>query len=462
MLILFLSRGVETASSNIMVETKSKSSNNKLLLISSVRNRLDEDELVDMRKLESITLVNDVISEGKKAQLLGDDVCEIVDDWKKVLSSCSFLINEFPTIIDSIHSTESIVSDFTSLVSGNIINAGIDLFNGIRSEEDKQQVLLLTDIRHVYNSRTKYSHSIIVIERWAKNIMYVVKEGIEFCHKHDEKVKEKAGKVNGSQSLVHRLLRISKKKDRHQPHETSSSLTTSTTTTNNKNSDPKAPPSSSSEVAVAVTATTASTTTAVVVTDVTHHISIKAESEKIMSCIHDDVKSLVTDGEDVDKFVSSNVKTIAVLAADIETIKNDWKGALQSIGYIQSIIPLVNEAIASVEGIANLIRDSFGAATLNPSSFIALMQDGKQVFDDVHALYEIDKQIGAVLERVAILSAFLLAATGIIIKGRTLVLSYQSITNSSTTTNTTTGEEEKCEPALVDIHRGKRDRQAAK
>ena len=70
---------------------------------------------------------------------------------------------------------------------------------------------------------------------------------------------------------------------------------------------------------------------------------------------------------------------------------------------------------------------AFGAAALNPSSIIALIGDGKQVFDDVDALYDLAEKMEAIVAQVATLRKFLTALLGCVSQCRTFVSSYERL-----------------------------------
>ena len=70
---------------------------------------------------------------------------------------------------------------------------------------------------------------------------------------------------------------------------------------------------------------------------------------------------------------------------------------------------------------------AFGAAALNPSSIIALLGDGKQVFEDVDALYELAGKMEAIVAQVATLRQFLTALLGCVSQCRTFVSSYERL-----------------------------------
>ena len=73
------------------------------------------DDFVDMRTLTKV-YTDDVINEGKKAALLGEDIHEIMEDWKVVLGACSYLVDEFPTIIGALKTSETIATKCTELL----------------------------------------------------------------------------------------------------------------------------------------------------------------------------------------------------------------------------------------------------------------------------------------------------------------------------------------------------------
>ena len=378
-----------------------------MVLVEKNPHRLDADILVDMRKLETFT--DDVIDDGKKADLLADDVCEVAEDWKKILSSTSYITSEFPTLIDALHSSDKIASDCSSLASGNLLYAAVKLFEDGYVERREE---IPTVIEEVYQKRQKYMHSILSIERWTKNVDYIAKQAMYFCRKHDKKAEEKARQAEESlaerwKSTASKLIHLHGGK-RGKDNESSKSPTSDDTVN-------------------------AKTVTVTVTVAVTPHVSMKAESELIVSSFDEDAKSLVTDGEDIAKFVERNKTNIEVFANDVTTMQKEWKVAMKAVAHIQSIIPLVNEAMSEVEAIANIVRNASCPATLNLSSIIGLIKDGKKAFDDVEALYEIGGEIKAVLESVDILNAFLVATTRLVTKGRTLVQSYQSLTGENET-----------------------------
>jgi len=369
------------------------------MTVENEMNRLDADLMVDMKKLETFT--DDVINDGKKAELLVHDVSEIDEDWKKTLASTSYITSEFPTLIDALHKSEKIASDCKSLSSsGNLVSDAVTLFKDgdVERVED-----ILTDIEEVYQNRQKYMHSILTIERWTKNVEHIVKQAMEFCHKHDKKAAEKAKRAE--ESFAKRWKCMKSKFSHNKLHH------------GGKGKDESESESS-----------TTSDDAVKTVTVVVKHVSMKAESEKMVSSFDEDAKSLVTDGEDITKFVERNKTTIEAFSTDVTTMQTDWKASLKAIANVQSIIPLVNEALGEVKAIANLVKDAFDAAALNPTAIISLIEDGKQAFDDVKAIYEIAEKIKAVLEAVDILNAFLVATTDLVSKGRTLVISYRSLT----------------------------------
>merc|ERR1712238_557657 len=58
---------------------------------------------------------------------LDQDVHAIDKDWKNIITSCSYLIGAYPTIIEAIDSCKVVKSDCELLLSGNIVYGAFKL-----------------------------------------------------------------------------------------------------------------------------------------------------------------------------------------------------------------------------------------------------------------------------------------------------------------------------------------------
>lgn len=388
---------------------------------------LDTDVSVDMRKLESYE--NDAIDDGKKAELLARDVYEISEDWQKILSSSAFITSEFPTLIDAIHQSEDIASNCKSMTSGNIVD---DMATFVKDGDVERVEKIYTDLNVVYKERQKYMHSLIAIERWTKNLKHIVTQAIVFCDKHDkkaaEKIKKFGEKAKEEEKSLAARMRGMKPKLSHSYHHNNLHHVLKA-----KKKEMKAKTREidvSSKTSLPNNAVDSNTVNAVKV-DPNRHISMKDESDKIVSSMDEDSKSILMGGEDLVQYVEENKLTFEAFLKDAKAMKTDWKSSLQAIAKVQSIIPLANKALGEVKAVADLVRDAFGAAALNPSSIIAMIEDGKKAFDDADAIYEIGEKIKGVLDGVEVLSTFLKATSQLVSTGRALTRSFPNLTGGT-------------------------------
>ena len=301
-----------------------------------------QDDFVDMRKFTKV-YTDDVITEGKKAALLGEDIHEIVEDWKVVLGACSYLVDEFPTMIGALKTSETIATKCTEL----LVAPEKLVYNVPLIAKDTRTCMATIDT--LYQNRLHCMHEIVIIERWTHNVAYIVHLGIEFCQKHDHKAKDKATKKNTS--FLERFTQHQKHAHKKEDTTTHTTGTTPKPTTVHTNSPPTTTTTTSSpSVATATTAAAAAGT-------ISPHISVKSEGESVLAKLDDKAHSLVTDGEDIVHYVKRNAITLEHFVTNVMTLQDDWKTALHCIAHIQTIIPLVTEAIHEVQGIADLIRD---------------------------------------------------------------------------------------------------------
>ena len=393
---------------------------------------LETDVSVDMRKLENYE--NEAIDDGKKAEKLVRDVYEISEDWQKILTSSAFITSEFPTLVDAIHQCEYIASNCESMTSGNIVE---DVATFVKDGDVERMDKTYTDLNAVYEQRQKYMHSLIAIERWTKNLKHIVTQTIIFCDRYDKKAEEKTKFVERmkeeEKSLVARMKGMKSKvlhsynHNHHRSH-LHHILKAKKKKTSSKTSLPNN--------------AVGSNTVNVVKVDPNRHISMKDEADKLVSSMDEDSKLIVKGGENLVQYVEENQSTFEAFFKDAKSMKTDWKPSLQAIASLQSIIPLVNKALSEVKAIADLVRDSFGAAALNPSSIIAMIEDGKKAFDDADAIYEVGEKIKGVLDGVEVLGAFLKATGQLVSTGRALTRSFPRLTGGK-------GNKEALSPALL-------------
>jgi len=171
------------------------------------------------------------------------------------------------------------------------------------------------------------------------------------------------------------------------------------------------PESSSSSPSTASATTTTTTTT-------THFSKLEAEFKKI-----------VIDCEHITTFMATNAINLKILVTDIDTIEDDWKGALQSIGQIQNIVPLIVEAMIEIQKLELIVRAGFVAGVVaGPVGAVvgAAVGVGGAV-SGVGALLELETKMYHVLVDVATLRAFLTASTSVVIKSRTIISSYKKV-----------------------------------
>ena len=77
---------------------------------------LDEDLLVDMKNLE-----DRAVDDYEKAKKFAKDVEDVYDGWMTILSTTSYLVSEYPTIIEALHQSDRMGSDLLhSVESGNV------------------------------------------------------------------------------------------------------------------------------------------------------------------------------------------------------------------------------------------------------------------------------------------------------------------------------------------------------
>jgi len=376
---------------------------------------LDEDLSVDMKKIGSYEVLAD--DDLQKAKLLASDVHEVAQDWKKVLHSSAYITGKIPNLVDALHETEKVISDCRGMASENIVGKTETFFK----DGDLQKMeKIYTDLDDAYDNRQKCVHSLIAIERWTKNVEHIVTQAIVFCHKHDENAEEKVEKAE--RSLEKRLKSLDSKISNklHLHHGSKEKEGKPTVPDGGEKGEKNMPPKSAIQDDT-------------VKAKANKHISMKEESENIVSSFVIDTKLVVTDGEDTSKFIKNNKATIEAFEKEIKSMKTEWKLSLKAIANVQSIIPLVNEAMGEVEAIAKLVRDALGAAALNPSSFIALLEDGKHAFDDAKAVYEIGEKIKGVIASADVLGAFVNSATELITTGRVLVNAISSLNEGAET-----------------------------
>ena len=296
------------------------------------------DDFVDMRTLTKV-YTDDVINEGKKAALLGEDIHEIMEDWKVVLGACSYLVDEFPTIIGALKTSETIATKCTELlVAPEKLVYNVPLMA-------KDTLTFMSTIDTLYQNRLHCMHEIVIIERWTHNVAHIVHLGVDFCQKHDTKAKDKATKKITSflERFTPHHIHPHKKEDK----------TTHTTGTTPK---PTAE-NSNSHATTTTTPSSPSVATAAAAGTISPHVSVKSEGESFLAKLDEKAHSFVTDGEDIVHYVKRNAITLEHFVTNVRTIQDDWKTALHCIAHIQTIIPLVTEAIHEVQGIADLIRD---------------------------------------------------------------------------------------------------------
>mmetsp|Transcript_17454 Transcript_17454/g.25793 ORF Transcript_17454/g.25793 Transcript_17454/m.25793 type:complete len:367 (-) Transcript_17454:250-1350(-) len=353
---------------------------------------IEEDLEFDIHKLDAIA--DEALDDGKKAVKLGKDVIAVSEHWKQALTSGSYLVSQLPEIIDALEDCGSLASHSVEIIGaaagGNILATAAD---GRLIERDLEEGTIA--MKKLYHDRQELFHSVITLERWAHNVVSVVKKGKEFCDKHDRREQEKMERAK--QGIPHRLM--------PKKHHLQRECTRKATAKRNAN--------------IAHTNNSAAT-----------HISIKDEAELFAKKIDDKVTDLVHEGEDVEKFLMDNKEKIETFAKDIEQMKTDWKPAVQAVAGLQSVIPLSVEAFHEITAIAKLVKDAFGAAFLNPVAILGLIEDGREVFDDTKAIYAIFEQIESILHSLEVLKLFVAAAGDALKKGRTLLESMRTIESS--------------------------------
>jgi hypothetical protein len=321
------------------------------------------------------------------------------------------------------------------MTSGNIVD---DVATFVKDGDVKRMEKIYTNLNAVYEQRQKYMHSLIAIERWTKNLKHIVTQTVVFCEKYDKKAEEKTKKFvervkEAEKSLVARMKGLKSKilHNHHRNHHRSY-LHHVLEAKKKKMSSKTSLPNNAVD----------SNTVDVVKVDPNRHISMKDEADKLVSSMDEDSKLIVKGGEDLVQYVEENQSTFEAFFKDAKSMKTDWKPSLQAIGSLQSIIPLVNKAISEVKAIADLVRDAFGTAALNPSSIIAMIEDGKKAFDDADAIYEVGKKIKGVIVGVEVLGAFLKSTSQLVSTGRALTQSFPHLTGG-------TGNKEALSPSLL-------------